>query len=114
MGDIELVVGILQEALGVPVTTEIQPDRPDRCVQVTLGTEDSDMFIRRPTVNLTVWGRTDMDARSLAESAYYALAEAAQDHPLLSHAALESCSRDEWTRDGHARYFSEIELTINR
>lgn len=71
------------------------------------------MLLRRPTVALTVWGRTDADAHGLAVSAVHALAEAAQTHDLLSSADLQTMSRDEWTSTGQARYLVEVDLTIN-
>ena len=113
MDDIALVVGILTDAMDVPVSTEVPASRPERFVMVALGSDQSDMFIHRPTFNLTVWGSSDKDAHGLAVSAMHALVDAAQTHPLLSHVSLESMARDEWTKDGHARYLVEVELTIN-
>lgn len=113
--DIALVVDILQDAFPtVPVSTEIPPNRPSsRFINVALSADQSDMFLRRPTVALTVWGRTDADAHGLALSAFHVLADAAQMHDLLSSADLQTMSRDEWTNTGQARYLVEVDLTIN-
>ena len=113
MDDIALVVGILSDALDVPVSTEIPPERPERLITVSLSSDASDMLFHRPTMALTVWGSSDRDAHGLAVSAFHALAEAAQTHPLLSSAQLQTMSRDEWTRDGQSRYLVEIDLVIN-
>lgn len=112
--EVSLVVGILQDAFPtVPVSTEIPPNRPSRFINVALSADQSDMFVRRPTVSLTVWGRSDEDAHGLALSAFHAIAEAAQTHDLLSSADLQTMSRDEWTSTGQARYLVEVDLTIN-
>ena len=113
MDDIALVVGILQDALNVPVSTEVPAQRPTRLITVALTGDRSDEFLRRPTVSLTVWGRSDADAHSLALSAWHALTDAAQTHDLLSSADLQTMSRDEWTNTGQSRYLVEIDLTIN-
>lgn len=113
MDDIAIVVGILTDALSVPVSTEIPANRPQRYVCVSLLADRSDELIHRPTVSLMVWGTSDVDARDLATSAVHALTDAAQTHDLLSSADLQTMSRDEWTRTGHARYVVEIDLTIN-
>ena len=114
MDDIALVVGILQAAFPtVPISTEVPANRPARFINVALTADQSDMFLRRPTVSLTVWGQTDADAHGLALSALHALAEAAQTHGTLSSADLQTMSRDEWTSTGQARYLVEIDLTIN-
>lgn len=113
MDDIALVVGILADSLDVPVSTEIPPERPERLITVSLISDSSDMLIHRPSMALTVWGASDKDAHGLAVSAYHALATAAQTHPKLSSAQLETMSRDEWTRDGQARYLCEVSFTIN-
>ena len=112
--DIALVVDILKDAFPtVEVSTEIPPNRPTRYINVALSADQSDMFLRRPTVALTVWGRTDADAHGLALSAFHVLADAAQTHDLLSSADLQTMSRDEWTNTGQARYLVEVDLTIN-
>lgn len=113
MDDIAMVVGILAGALQVPVSTEMPPTRPNRCVMVSLTGDLSDEFIHRPRIGLTVWGTSDADAHGLAMSALYALGDAAQDHDLLSAVSLESMSRDEWTATGAARYLVQLDLTIN-
>ena len=113
MDDIALVVGILSDALDVPVSTEVPPTRPERHITVALIGDQSDELIRRPRVSLTVWGSSDMDAHGLAVSAVHELADAALSHDLLSAVELESMSRDEWTRDGQSRYLAELNLTIN-
>lgn len=113
MDDIAIVVGILTDALSVPVSTEVPAERPQRMVCVSLIADQSDEFIHRPTVALMVWGRSDVDARGLATSAVHALTDAAKTHDLLSSADLQTMSRDEWLRNGQARYLAEIDLTIN-
>lgn len=113
MDDIALVVGVLADAMDVPVSTEIPPERPERLITVALTADISDELIHRPTMALTVWGTSDKDAHGLAVSAVHALATAAQTHPLLSSAQLQTMSRDEWTRDGQARYVAEVEMVIN-
>lgn len=113
MDDIALVVGILRDALDVDVSTEVPSDRPTRFVSVALTGDQSDMFLRRPTVSLTVWGRTDADAHGLALSALHALTDAAKTHDTLSSVDLQTMSRDEWTATGQSRYLVEVDLTIN-
>ena len=114
MDDIALVVGILQGAFPtVPVSTEVPASRPSRFITVSLTGDQSDVLIHRPTVSLTVWGTTDADAHGLAVSAFHALADAANTHPLLSSADMQTMARDEWTNTGQARYLVEIDLTIN-
>lgn len=113
MDDIALVVGILADALQVPVSTEIPPTRPKRLVMVALSGDLSDEFIHRPRIMLTCWGESDADAHGLAMSAWHALADAASTHDLLSYVALETMSRDEWTSTGQARYLVQLDLTIN-
>ena len=116
MDDIKLVVGALKGATslqGVPISTEIPPTRPKRYIAVALIGDISDTLIHRPRVMLTVWGESDADAHGLAVTAFHALADAAQDHDLLSYVALESMSRDEWTATGQARYIVQLDLTIN-
>lgn len=108
-----LVVAILADELDVPVSTDIPETRPNRAVLVELSGDESDMFIMRPRYALTCWGETDRDAKSIAVSAVHALSDAALDHPYLSHVALETMSREEWSRNGHARYMAEVALTIN-
>lgn len=113
MDDIALVVGILTDALSVPVSTEIPPTRPERLLHVNYQTRDSDALLHRGTAYLTAWGSSDSDAQGLAETAAYALSDAAQTHDLLSAAYLQRIDRDTWSRDGQARCTAEVELTIN-
>lgn len=113
MDTTELVVGILSDALDVPVSTEIPMERPDRLAMVSLDGDSSDDLILRPRYAITCWGASDLDAHGIAISALHALTDAAQDHPYLSHASMESMARDEWGRDGQARYILTVDLTIN-
>lgn len=113
MDTTELVIGILSDALDVPVSTEVPMQRPDRLAMVALDGDASDGFILRPRYAITCWGASDLDAHGIALSALHALADAARDHPLLSHASMESMARDEWARDGQARYVLTVDLTIN-
>lgn len=111
--DTALVVGILADALAVPVSTEVPAQRPQRFVMVSLTGDTSDEFIHRVRYGLTVWGESDADAHGLAMSAWHALTDAAQDHDLLSAVGLDSMSRDEWTATGAARYLVQLDLIIN-
>lgn len=111
--DTALVVGILADALDVPVSTEVPQQRPQRFVMVSLTGDTSTQFIHSVRYGLTVWGTTDADAHGLAMSAWHALADAAQDHELLSAVGLDSMSRDEWTATGAARYLVQLDLIIN-
>ena len=114
MDPIAMTVSILSDALPeVPVQTEVPESRPDRMVTVSLDGGTGDAFIMRPRIGLTCWGRSDMDANGIAVACIEALAGAAEVHPYLSHVALESLARDEWTRTGAARYFAQLDLTIN-
>ena len=116
MDCIALVVSLLQDAVelsGVPISTEIPPTRATRLIMVGLVGDESDLLILRPRVSLTVWGSSDADAHGLAVTAYHVLAEAAQTDDYLSHVALETMSRDEWTATGQARYVVQLNLTIN-
>lgn len=113
MDDISLVVEILSEALSVPVSTEIPAERPTRLVCVSLTSDQSTEYLHLPTVTLMCWGTSDLEAHGLALSAVHALTDAAKTHDLLSSADLQTMSRDEWTRNGQARYLAEIDLTIN-
>ena len=108
-----LVVGILADALAVPVSTEVPAQRPQRFVMVSLNGDTSDEFIHRVRYGLTVWGESDADAHGLAMSAWHALTDAAQDDDLLSAVGLDSMSRDEWTATGSARYLVQLDLIIN-
>lgn len=110
---IELVVGILSDAMAVPVSTEAPADRPDRLVQVTLVADDGDELILHPRVELLCWGDSDRDAHRMARAAVDALRDAALDHDYLSAASLATMARDEWSRTGQARYLAEVDLIIN-
>ena len=112
------VVEILTDALeGVPVSTEMpwQADstRPDRYVTVDLAGDRSTPFLLRPRYALTVWGRTDMDAHSMALACVDALRGASEEDDYLSACQLETMSRDEWARNGQARYMVAVDLTFN-
>lgn len=109
----ELVIGILSDALAVPVTTEMPTDRNPRCVVVAQDGDESDEFVLRPRMNLMCWGDNDPDARMIAVACIDVLREASLDHPYLSSADLETLSRDLWTKTGQSRYLAAVELTIN-
>ena len=113
MDAIELVVGILKDALNVPVSTEIPQERHQRFVMVALDGDQSTPFLLMPRIALTCWGETDRDAHGIALSAFEALRDASLDHPYLSAADLETMSREEWSRTGQSRYLALINLTIN-
>lgn len=108
-----IVVGVLKDALPVPVSTEIPAQRPDRLVTVDLAGGSSDPFLNTPRYQLMCWGRSDMDAHGLALACADALWAAAEEHPLLSACQLVSMARDEWTATGQARYLVTVDLTIN-
>ena len=116
---IEMVVGILSDALDATVSTEMPgtakspASLPCRYVMVALAGDMSTELLLMPRMALTCWGTSDRDAHSLAVSAWQALAEAATEHPLLSSCQLETMSRDEWGNTGASRYFMELDLTIN-
>lgn len=112
------VVEILSSALtGVPVSTEMpwQADstRPERYVTVDLAGDYSTPHLLQPRYALTVWGISDVDAHSMALACVDALWEASETDEYLSACQLETMSRDEWTRNGQARYFIEVNLTFN-
>lgn len=113
MDPTELVVGILSDALAVPVSTDIPAERPDRLVLVDLTGDQSDELILRPRYALTCWGVSDKDAHGIAMSAVDALRDSAWDHPYLSAVQLETMSREEWSRNGQSRYVAEVDLVIN-
>lgn len=114
MDPIAMALPILREAFGaVPVSTEIPPDRPGRLVVATLVGGQSDGFVMDALVGMTCWGRDDRDALTMATRAADALRDAAEDHPYIFSADLESVSRDEWTATGQARYYAQVRLTIN-
>lgn len=113
MDGVELTVTILRESLEVPVGTEMPRDRPVRHIMVSLDGDESSPLLLRPRIGLTCWGTTDKDARGIALSAVDALQAAAEVHPYLFDAALETMSREEWNRNGPGRYMAIISLTIN-
>lgn len=113
MDGIALAVSILKDALDMPVSTDIPSDRPKRYVLVDLDGDGSTPFLIRPRLALTCWGSSDRDAHSIAIAAVEALQDAAEDHPYLSDAELETMSREEWTRNGHGRYLALVSLTID-
>ena len=110
---IGIVRSILEEALTVPVMTDIPEERPARMVMVDLEGDSSTPYVLRPRLAITSWGRTDRDALGIAVSAVEALREASLDHDLLSAVELESVSREEWSRTGQSRYYALVTLTIN-
>lgn len=108
------IVGILADALGCPVSTEIPLQRPSgRYVGVSLDNDMGDMFLMRPRYSLMCWGSSDVDAHGLAVSALHALAGAAGTHPYLSDVSLDSMARDEWGNDGQARYLLTVDCVFN-
>lgn len=109
----EIVVGILADALDVPVSTDIPMQRPDRLVMVALESEEDDPFLLRPTYSLTCWGMSDVDAKGIAMSALHALADAAATHGWLSHVAMDNLTRDEWSGTGQARYVLTLRMVFN-
>ena len=109
----EIVVSILSEALEVPVTTEAPAQRPDRLVCVALSGDYSTEYLMRPRFQIMCWGRSDVDAHCMCLACVEALWDAALEHPTLSACDLETMGRDEWSKDGHARYVAEVDLTIN-
>lgn len=113
MNVIDLVVGLLEDALAVPICTDIPRNRPPRMVLVSLDGDASSEFLLKPRVALTCWGTSDRDAHEGALSAVQALQDAALDHPYLSGVDLETMSRDEWSRTGQGRYLAILNLTIN-
>lgn len=113
MDGVELAVTILKDSLEVKVGTEVPRDRPRRFVLVNLDGDESAPFLLRPRIALTCWGTTDKDARGIALSALEALQVASEEHQYLSDAALETMSREEWSRNGQGRYLALISLTIN-
>lgn len=108
-----LVIEILQDALDVPVTTDMPKNRPDRLVLVDLTGDQSTEFLLMPRYGLTCWGTSDKDAHTTAINAVQALWDAALEHPKLTGCDLETMSRDEWTANGSSRYLAEVALTIN-
>lgn len=119
MDGVALAVEILKESLDIPVGTDMPRDndmpkgRPRRYVLVGLEADDSTPYLLRPRIALTCWGTTDRDAHRIAISAVEALQDAADDHPYLFDADLETMSREEWARNGHGRYLAVVNLTIN-
>ena len=113
MNPIELTVGLLAEALETHVSTEVPSDRPERMVVVTLEDDRSDECILRPTIGLICFGTSDLDAHNLSVAAVTALRCAAEDHPYLSAAQLDSREGDRWGRTGEGIYTCIIDLTIN-
>ena len=113
MDAIKIVKDVLTDALSVRVSTEIPMERPDRLVAVSLSGDRSTPYLLRPRIMLTCWETSDMAAHGLALSAIEALQDASADHPYLSAVALETMSREEWTRNGAARYTALLDLTIN-
>lgn len=108
-----LVVDILADALDVNVSTEVPLQRPERMALVALDGDRSDEFVLRPRYAITCWGRTDVDAHGIAMSALHALTDAAETDPYLFAAEMEDMARDEWGRNGQARYVLTVDLTIN-
>lgn len=113
MDPTELVVGILADALDVPVSTDVPRERPDRLVTVDLAGDHSTPYVIQSRYQIMCWGRSDRDAHAMARSCVDALWAAAEEHPYLSSCQLESMARDEWSSTGQSRYLIEVDLTIN-
>lgn len=111
-----LVVELLSLHLGceAKVTTEMPTDRPrGNYVGVYRNGGYEDPFLLQPRYDLVCWSDSDKHAYDLAMSCVSALWDAAQDHPYLSAAQLETLSRDEWSKTGQARYVATVSLVIN-
>lgn len=108
-----LVVDILADELTCAVQTDIPLTRPTRLVMVTQESDQSDMFLLRPSYAITCWGTSDLDARGIAMSALHALTDAAETDKYLSAVEVENLVRDEWTATGQARYVLTVALTVN-
>lgn len=113
MDVVKLAKDILEAALVAPVSTEVPSDRPDRMVNISLDSMQSDGFLLTPRLMLICWGASDRDAFGLAMSAVDALREAALDHDYLSAVDLESVAREEWSRTGQSRYMALVTLYVN-
>lgn len=110
----EIIVGILADALDCPVSTDVPMERPARLAMVSLdGDERSDRFILRPIYSVTCWGTSDRDAKSIALSALHALSDASETHKWLSAVQLDTLARDEWGRNGQARYMLTVQTVFN-
>lgn len=113
MDTTEIVVGILADGVDAPVSTEVPLVRPNRAVIVALDNDMSDTFLMRPRYELMCWGSSDVDAHGLAISALHALTDAAETHPYLSAVSLDAMARDEWGKDGQARYVMTVDCVFN-
>ena len=115
MDPTQLVIEILAPALtGVKVSTEMPADRPESdYVGVSRNGGYDDPFLLQPRVDLLCWSDSDKHAYDLAMSCIDVLWDAAEDHPYLSAAQLDTLSRDEWSKTGHARYRATVSLVIN-
>lgn len=113
MDPTEIVVAILDDALGVPVSTEVPATRPERLVTVDLEGKAGTPLIMRPRYQIVCWGRSDREAHGIARACLDALWGAAETHPYLSACQMESMARDEWSATGQARYLLVVDLTIN-
>lgn len=113
MNPVTLTVGILKDALEIPVTTEVPANAPDQLVTVALEGDRSTEFLLEPRITLSCWGTTDKEAQSIASACVDAMREAALDHPYLTDVQLETMSRDLWTKAGRSRYYCELNLYIN-
>lgn len=110
---VALVVGILADALDVPVSTEVPEQRPDRLVLVSLGGGSSDEFIAKPRIEALCWGTSDADAMSIAIDVVHGLQEAAETDEHLSSAEAETIARDGWFQGGGARYRVVVDCIVN-
>lgn len=114
LDSVGIVVAVLRAALpGIKVSTEMPARRPGRAVMVAQVGGTCDEFTDRPRIEMTCWGTSDTDARTLAMDAVLALSDAAEAHPYLSSSEMETISRDEWTQDGSARYRAVADLVVN-
>ena len=113
MNPIKLVKGILDDALDVPVSTEVPEKRPKRMVIVSLDGDLSDAFFLRPRIGLTCVGLSNLDAFNMSVDAVEALRSSAQTHPYLSSVQLNGKSGDMLDRSGEGIYYALLDMTIN-
>lgn len=109
-----IVIDILADELDCPVSTDIPMERPKRLAMVSLdGDGNSDRFILRPIYSVTCWGESDMDAKGIALSALHALSDASETDKWLSAVILDRLARDEWNKNGQARYVLTVHTIFN-
>lgn len=114
MDPVRLAVEILQEGFpNVPVGTEVPNDRPGRLVTVALDSMSTDGLTTVETLGIVCWGLTDPDACGMCARAADLLREAAEEHPFLFAAQLDTMARDLWTATGQSRYIAQVSLFLN-